>query len=245
MFKTRNDLIRILRIGSSGVSTFTGLGDLDPTHKKDLILKYGPKNYMNGFINDMINWKEGKPRTVIENDDTKRGQKYEDKILDFFSEKTGKKILDRQTSYSVDESFFERFTVCKIDALIQDDNNRQVPLEVKCPKKIYEEIPFAHYVQVQFQMWCMGENVKYGYYFAITVDEDKEELNEDQYLAYKVLRDEDLIKEMKRRILHMFQNYVTENKIPETNEIFPYHNFIPIVSPIELDKFTKDYHMLD
>ena len=238
----RNDLYRLLRVGSSGVAELTGLTDLDPMKKDKQILKNGPKNYMNVLTNDIINWKKGEERSVIENEHTERGKKYENAILDFFTEITGKQVTGKQHAFSASEPFFEKYTICKVDGLVEE-NGIEVPLEVKCPEKLYEEIPFSHYVQVQFQMWCMGPQVQHGYYLAMTIDKENECINKSSFILLTVLRDESLIDQLKERILFMFENYVTENKIPEKNEIFPYHGFVPKVKIVEIDSNNQDQAM--
>lgn len=216
--KMKKEVLNKMRTGSNAIGYLVGMSDCKEENEEEL--KKGPKNYMNKHVSDIEKWKQNIETESESNEDTQRGIEFEDDIIQLFEKKFGYKIIDKQVTYRTKEKFFDRFTIARIDGLVKCDDC-EVPLEVKCPRVLYKKPPKAHYSQLQYQMWLKGEDTTFGFYFAVTVKKEEKVLDEDNFLAYKIYRDEKYIKEMKRRILKMVKNYMIGNKIPEINEIFP------------------------
>ena len=236
------EFLKLIRIGSSNIASFTGLYDKDENQNDIEKIKSGPRNFMLEVINDIVDWRDGTAKVRSENEHTLRGKKFENPILDFYEKISGYKLFKRQEKYVGEGELYSDLLTAIVDGLVQT-KKFFFPVEVKCPKKLYDSIPQNHYTQVQFQIFLMEKfykkEIPFGHYLAMTVDPKTEKLNTIDFLFLKVKRDDLYINEMCKRMKYGIKNLLFVLKIPETNEVFPIYKGKFLVKKIKPKKMIE------
>lgn len=236
----------LVRVGSSSVGSAINFHE-DPLTKN-------PKEFCVIVTKKIVQKKLGiKDDEPEENMFAKYGTKREPDVLRIHERITGVPLNEVNVKECSD-TFLGELSISRPDAVFierETGKNFRIPVEAKTKhytKEIPKNIPPSHLVQVMFHIMCMdslNKNVgktPFGHYIHVKFSNENEETitNTDDVFALRIMRNDRMIEEIRKRLKILYFHYIFEEKIPE-DSLFS-NRTMPTAELITLENLFEGYH---